>query len=215
MLSRTLEAYKTTLKLNDVQREVLVGLLLGDGHIEQPHVTPRARLKVEQRAEMKTYVKWLYGIFKDWVRSGIQSKTHSLKTTGRSYQYYGFTTFAHEELFFYRELFYPNGKKVIPANIDELLTPLGLTVWFMDDGSIKSHQSKGRILNTHSFTRNEVEKLCAMLQEKFSLDAWPREQKDGIQIYISGKSANALQALLEPHIISEMEYKLPWYNHSR
>lgn len=215
MRSRTLEAHKATLKLNELQREILVGLLLGDGHIEQPYIKPRARLKVEQRAEMKAYVQWLHDIFKDWVRSGIRSKTKSLKTTGRSYQYYGFTTFAHEELFSYRELFYPNGKKVIPSNIDELLTPLGLTIWFMDDGSVKSHQSKGRILNTHSFTSDEVESLCAVLQEKFSLEAWPRHQSDGIQIYISGKSANQLQSLVEPHILPEMRYKLPWHNHSR
>lgn len=215
MRSRTLEAYKITLHLTQRQREVLVGLMLGDGHIEQPYVKPRARLKFEQRAGMKAYVEWIHDIFRDWVRNGIRSRTKSLKTTGRSYQYVGFTTFAHEELYSYRKLFYPNGRKIIPTNIGELLTPLGLAVWFMDDGSVKSHQSKGRILNTHSFTRVEIERLCTVLQENFSLDAWPRNQQDGIQIYISGKSADVLQALLEPHFVPEMRYKLPWHNHSR
>tara|TARA_Y100000310_G_C20566364_1_gene755699 strand:+ start:366 stop:1013 length:648 start_codon:yes stop_codon:yes gene_type:complete len=215
MRSRTLEAYKATLKLTQRQHEVLVGLLLGDGHIEQPYTTPRARLKVEQRVAMKAYVEWLYEIFQDWVRSDIASKNHSLKATGKSYKSLGFTTFAHEKIMPYRQLFYPAGKKVIPGNLIDLLTPLGLTVWFMDDGSVKSHESKGRILNTHSFTQNEVEHLCSILQEKFELMAHPRQQTDGVQIYISGKSANTLQALLEPHIIPEMEYKLPWYGHSR
>lgn len=201
--------------MNDVQREVLVGLLLGDGHIEQPYVTSRARLKVEQREEMKTYVQWLYAIFQNWVRGTITPRTHSLKTTGKSYEYFGFTTFGHEEFMLYRQLFYPNGKKVIPDTLEDLLTPLGLSVWFMDDGSAKSHQSKGRILNTHSFTLKEVELLCAILQTKFCLDAWPRQQRDGVQIYISGKSADTLQALLEPHLIPAMRYKLPWHNHSR
>lgn len=214
MRSRILEAYKATLKLNDLQREVLVGLLLGDGHIEQPYATPRARLKVEQRAEMRTYVEWLYDIFQNWIRGAIASRTHSLKTTGKSYEYLGFTTFGHKEFMPYRQLFYPNGKKVIPNNLEDLLTPLGLSVWFMDDGSVKSHQSKGRILNTHSFSLEEVKQLCVILHEKFYLDAWPRQQRDGVQIYISGKSAEALQALLEPRIIPEMRYKLPLYGHS-
>lgn len=215
MRSRTLEAYKANLKLNNIQHEVLVGLLLGDGHIEQPYITPRARLKVEQRAEMWEYVDWLHDIFQNWVRGAITSRTHALRATGKSYEYFGFTTFVHEEFMSYRQLFYPNNKKVIPDDLVSLLTPLGFTVWFMDDGSVKSHQSKGRILNTHSFVLKEVERLCVTLQAKFDLDAWPRQQRDGVQIYISGKSADALQALLEPHIVPEMRYKLPWHGHSR
>ena len=39
MRSRTLEAYKAELKLTPCQHEVLVGLILGDGHIEQPYIT--------------------------------------------------------------------------------------------------------------------------------------------------------------------------------
>ncbi len=212
MRSRILEEYKTTLKLTPRQREVLVGLLLGDGHIEQPYITPRARLKVEQRIGAKEYVEWLYDIFHDWIRSDIRTRSKFLKSTGKTYKSCEFTTFTHEELMFYRELFYPDGKKVIPTNIYDILTPLGLAIWFMDDGSIKSHESKGRILNTHSFSKHEVLMLCAVLQDKFNLQAWPRKQKDGIQIYISGKSSETLQCILEPHVIPMMRYKLPLYS---
>jgi hypothetical protein len=212
MRSRILEKYKLTLKLTTRQHEVLIGLLLGDGHIEQPYITPRARLKVEQRIDAKEYVEWLYDIFHNWIRSSIRTRSKFLKSTGKTYKSCEFTTFSHEELMFYRELFYPSGKKVIPINIYDLLTPLGLAIWFMDDGSIKSHESKGRILNTHSFSKKEVLMLCAVLQNKFNLQAWPRKQKDGIQIYISGHSSKILQQLLEPHVIPMMRYKLPLYS---
>ena len=50
----------------------------------------------------------------------------------------------------YRELFYDlNGKKVIPVNLQELLTPKGLAFWFMDDG-YKS--KKGLYFSTESFS---------------------------------------------------------------
>lgn len=215
MRSRTLEAYKATLKLTLRQREVLVGLLLGDGHIEQPYITPRARLKIEQRARAHAYVVWLYGIFRAWVRNGIKSREVVLSTTHMSYQKNYFTTYAHEEFLPYRQLFYPTGKKIVPHNIGELLTPVGLATWFMDDGSVKSHQSKGRILNTHSFSHEEVNLLCEVLRNKFSLRAWPRKQRDGVQVYISGKSATLLQQLVEPYVVPEMHYKLPWFGHSR
>ena len=63
----------------------------------------------------------------------------------------------------------------------------------MDDGSIKSKQSKGVLLNTQSFTLKEVELLCTVLLSKFGVEGSPRrtpsEEKKGAgwQIYISGK----------------------------
>lgn len=213
MRSRALEAYKSKLKLTKNQHEVLVGLLLGDGHIEQPYLTLKARLKFEQRAAMRPYVELIYDIFQEWVRAEIKMKRAYLKTTKKWYAKYYFSTFVHEDFMVYRNLFYESGKKVVPANIGRILTPRGLATWFMDDGSIKSHQSKGRIINTHSFTQLEVERLCEVLNHKFNLDSWPRKQRDGIQIYISGKSATMLQNIIESYVIPEMTYKLPWFGH--
>lgn len=212
MRSRILEEYKKKLKLTERQREILIGLMLGDGHLEQSLCTPRARLKVEQREEAKAYVEWLYKNFQEWIRQNIRVRMKFLKTTNKSYRYHEFTTYSHEELMPYRQSFYPRGKKVIPDSIDAMLTPLGLAVWFMDDGSIKSHECKGRIINTHSFTEEEVKLLCSVLTKKFNLEAWPRQQDDGIQIYISAKSADILESLLLPHILPVMRYKLPSYS---
>jgi hypothetical protein len=36
-------------------------------------------------------------------------------------------------------LFYPNGVKIVPQNIYELLTPVALAHLIMGDGSVKSH----------------------------------------------------------------------------
>ena len=66
----------------------------------------------------------------------------------------------------------------------------------MDDGSLKSAQSQGVILNTHSLTLKEVEHLCRVLSQKFALKATPRKQRHQHKgqskmyypIYISGYS---------------------------
>ncbi len=44
--------------------------------------------------------------------------------------------------------------KVIPYNIDQLLTPIGLAYWFMDDGYA---ERSGFILCTDSFTESEID----------------------------------------------------------
>ena len=46
--SRDIEEYKQHLKLTRTQREVLVGLLLGDGHLETQNGGRTYRLKIEQ-----------------------------------------------------------------------------------------------------------------------------------------------------------------------
>ncbi len=52
----------------------------------------------------------------------------------------------------------------------------------MDDGSLKSKESKGTLLNTQGFIKKEVEFLIELLKQKIKL------QKDGFKIYISGHS---------------------------
>lgn len=63
------------------------------------------------------------------------------------------------------DLFYPNGIKAVPANIGELLTPVGLAFWIMDDGGY-SHGNL--LLLTNSFTLEEL--LVNILQTQFNLE---------------------------------------------
>ena len=152
MRSRAIEAIKATLTLTTRQREVLVGLLLGDGHLECSSHTPRARLKVEQSEKAAEYVRWLHNVFHEWIPGGIKSKTTFLQQTGRTYSKHYFNTYSHAAFLSYHHLFYRGRKKIVPSTIAELLTPLGFAIRFMDDGSIKSHESRGSILNKLPFS---------------------------------------------------------------
>jgi len=65
------------------------------------------------------------------------------------------------------ELFYLEGKKVVPKNIGDLLTPIGLAYWAMDDGT---KTGSGFRLNTQSFTLEENQLLIQVLKKKFDLN---------------------------------------------
>ncbi len=54
------------------------------------------------------------------------------------------------------------GKKQVPKDLEFMLTAVGLAYWYMDDGGIKSKESKGVFLNTQGFTKLENENLCAL-----------------------------------------------------
>jgi len=206
MRSLKLEAYKTSLILTQNQRDILVGLLLGDGCLEVLPKGDSARLKLEYSSKQKAYIDWLQGVFRQWIIGGPKRKiTHAF---GQAYEKYWCTTLSSPILKAFFDLFYRNHRKIVPQAIGELLTPIGLAVWFMDDGSTKSKESNGRILCTHAFSQSEVSLLCDVLKIKFYLHATPRRQKDGTEIYISGHSLAQLRILIEPYMVSSMRYKL-------
>ncbi len=195
------------LTLSKLQEEVLVGLVLGDGCLYRQQKSHNARLLVGQSLKQADFLVWLYEIFKDFVRTPPRSKIR--QRAGKQNFEMGFKTLSHCTFTKFYDLFYAP-KKIIPENINELLTPIAFAVWFMCDGSIKSKECKGRILNTQSFIRSDIDRLIIILNKKFRLKASIRMQKDGLQIYISAKSAKILDDLLRDRILPSFNYKLPF-----
>lgn len=181
--------------------------MLGDGCLETQNKGHTYRLKIEQSINHQQYVQHLYNLFSDWVLTPPQIKEKVSKN--HKSQNIAFQTVSHEAFRFYAHQFYRDGKKCVPKLIHRWLTANAIAYWFMDDGSIKSKESKGIIFNTQCFNRLEVEHLIKVLQAKFDLQASLRKQKDGYQIYISGKSFEVFAELVSPYLIEEMKYKLP------
>lgn len=206
MRLKSIEEYKKTVTLSALQKEILVGLLLGDGHIEMSPNGKSARLKVGQSVKNSEYVKFLYDIFSNVVR--MTPRTRTVKGFGKNFDRIEFTTLSLLEFKYFRDLFYIQRKKIVPESIAELLTEKGLAVWFMDDGSYKSKECKGKLLCTHNFTNDEIKLLCKVLKDKFCLDAISRYQIDGTEIYIRASSYNKLKELIFQHLVPSFYYKL-------
>ena len=207
MRSKVIEEYKSRLSLSKRQKEILIGLILGDGHLEKLYTPVLGRLKIEHSYKQKDYVDWLYREFRNWMRS--KPKTRKVNVWGKLRKNYRFSTYGHRILGEFRERFYEGKKKIVPNDLEKDITPLGLAIWFMDDGSIKSKSHKGIFLNTQGFRENSVIKLQKMLENKFGIESTTREEKNGKQIYLGGESGEKFIALTKPYIISSMKYKIP------
>ena len=208
MRSNEIEKHKSTLKLTDEQKEVLIGILLGDATLETQNGGRTYRMKIEHSAKQRAYAEHLYKLFSDWARTKPWERKVTLNN-GKTYTNIVFSTLSHPSLRFYAQQFYQGRVKVVPRLIGRWLTPKAIAYWFMDDGSIKSKQSKGVIFNTHGFQKQEVGRLIQVLCGKFHLEAKFRKQKEGYQIYVSGKSYESFTKLVLPHILPEMMYKIP------
>jgi len=103
-------------------------------------------------------------------------------------------------------LFYPNGIKIIPNNIYELLTSVALAHIIMGDGSV---QRSGLIICTDSYTVQDVVRLINVLMIKYRLDCWLRNHTPTQpRIYISQSSMPLLRTIVFPYMHSSMLYKL-------
>lgn len=153
----------------------------------------------------------LFEIFSPFCSSSIKLNSYTDKRTNKLYSSLFLRTKRLPLFTEYYNLFYSNGIKIIPNNIYELLTPLGLAHWIMQDGSFHK-VSKGIVLCTDSFTKEEVLLLIEVLQEKFNLKCTiqkaPNKSLNRFRIYISAKSMHILRELTQSYFNSSMLYKL-------
>src|SRR5438552_3400374 len=126
MRSRALEAYKNTLELSSVQREVLAGLLLGDACLETQNQGRTYRLKVEQAARHAAYINDLYSLFREWVLTPPTARSKRA-SNGNVTTNLAFQTVSHAAFRFYAQQFYADGCKRVPELIHHWLTPRGLS----------------------------------------------------------------------------------------
>ena len=207
MRSHSIEAFKKRLKISTFQRQLLVGLLLGDGHLETQNHGRTYRLKIEHSLTQKLYVDWLYEHWKAWTLTPPQRKEQLVQ--GKTYMKYWFNTVSHASLRFYGQQFYRERCKIVPKAISHWLTPLALAIWFMDDGSRKSHQTCSLLLNTQCFEEGEVMRLVQALKQRFDLDTRMRRQKEGFQIFIPSSEARRFVEIIQPYLHTSMRYKVP------
>ena len=182
---------KKNLKLTWQQKEIIVGLMLGDGCLETQNEGRTYRLKVEQSLKHKEYVDWLYKNFKDFTLS--EPKINKKFLNGKIYWNYGFQTMSCGNLRFFAHQFYnkdSRGKK-IPKIIKRLLNCRAMAVWFMDDGQTKSKKHKTLLINTQCFANKDLGLLRKALLEKFQIETTLKKERVGYRIYLVSKIGRA------------------------
>ncbi len=153
-------------ELTDRQKQYIIGFLLGDAYAEKHPVN--CRLGFHHSQTQLAFVNWKHELLKPY--SGkLTLYEDQDKKTGKFYKKCRFCTYTRQEFNIYRQLFYPQGEKIVPKNIGSLLTEAGLVGWYMDDGSYRKDRKTFR-LSTHCFSRGDVKFLQTVLKNNFSLE---------------------------------------------
>jgi len=164
--------------MKKIQKEILTGLMLGDGGLEVHKNGKNASLKVTRTLQDEEYNKYHFHVFNSY-NSKCANYKHYDKRTNKTYFCSVLKTSVHPEFTQWYKKWYPDGKKNVPNDIK--LTPTSLATWFADDGCIIAKPGMYHVkLATHGFSLQNVELLCDKL---YCMNLEPKIYRD-----ISGKN---------------------------
>jgi hypothetical protein len=185
---------------------ILIGSLLGDLHINRQRNSINSRLMFKQGKINEAYILHLYDLFKYYCGTGPKYSGNPHVKTGNINYSISFNTYSLPCFNNYYDLFYVDRVKRIPLNIGELLTPVGLAYWAMDDGC---RLKNNFVLCTDSYSFSEVELLIKVLKDNFDLNCtYLVRNEDQYRIYIKSDSMAKFRSLVTPHFHCSMMYKL-------
>lgn len=196
---------RDSLILSPEQRSLIYGTMLGDGGIIGNRINQQKnyRLHINHSDRQKELVFWKYNILKNFVL-----RPPSYRKENNSWR---FRTISHPQITEVHHLFYKDGKKVLPLNIENILKDeLSLAVWFMDDGGISRYSGKiqGYYLNTQSFCLEENQKLIRLFQKIYRLKVYKLKNKGNYRLYFGSQARNLFRQLIEDRILPSLNYKI-------
>lgn len=176
--------------LTQQQRDIAYGMVLGDAHLRP--MGWEANLSIEHGSGQAIFVDHLFDVFKLYtfadapqMRGKWRGDRYDPEAAKR------FDTFTHRVFSEIHEAFYrqegvtkggnPRHVKHIPMGIDRWLTPRVLAYHIMSDGSNTNDHALN--LNTHGFTKQEVEGYRDALQSRFALTTTIQRRFAGTKIY--------------------------------
>ena len=206
--------------------EALVGDLLGDGHLRfnkkgldgKPKPNTNAQFAMTLKSKEHTYYLW-QTIYHS-ICTNTQPHPWPNPKTGRPVSQYHFSSRALPSLSLIHHKWYIWSDeihkfiKILPSDIYESLTVIGLAHWIMGDG-YWDNTSKTVFICTDNFTYIEVMNLIKVLGKKFSLKSTVSRRTKANnnlcwRIRFSGtyENINLLRTLVQIHMIPSMLYKL-------
>ncbi len=196
------------MRLTKRQKAVLIGTVLGDAFLQSTG-KKNARLRLEHGYRQKHYLLWKVGIFPRLFQGEPSYIERIHPKTKRSYQYWRHQSNSSPVLGSWHRILYPEGCKRIPDNLRELLIePLGLAVWYMDDGYYYP-KDRNSYIYLGRVSKHEAQIAQRTIKDNFSVRSRVYDKKSkGFALFFSVAETKKLHKLLRSYMLPEFDYKL-------
>ena len=197
-----------SIKITPKQEGVVIGSILGDGYVQKTG-SKNARLRYEHSSKQKLYLVWKVSVLGTLFNGKPVFVERVHPKTNKTYKYVRHQSNSTPYLGKLRKIFYPEGRKIIPSNLQDLLKhPISLAVWFFDDGYLcKKHQGSYLYLGKVSSEEATVAQIA--IHHNFDIDSkvYPKGVK-GYALYFNSANTKKLVGLIKEFASSDMIYKV-------
>jgi predicted transcriptional regulator len=189
------------LEMTEEEFQVFLGTLYGDGHLTIPSDSKNARGHFAHSLKQQEYCFWKYDKLKRFCSKPRFEQEYDKRTEKI---YYSVRVLLRSYPCFTRlyPLLYNNKIKYISKQLINKLEPLGIAVWFMDDGYISGDAYH---LSTNCFTDEDLDLIIEMFKNKFDIEFTKFANH---VIRVRWKDCEKFRNLISPYIHSNCLYKL-------
>lgn len=197
---------RNMINLTKRQKDILIGTILGDAYLQKTG-QKNARLRLEHGAKQKEYIMWKVGELGNLFQGKPKSLERIHPVTKKTYSYWRHQSQSTPYLGKLRKIFYPEGRKTIPNNLEKYMSWLMLATWYMDDGYYYQKDGCGYIYlgNVSKEEANIVNKAI----NKMGIDNRIYSKKKGYAIYFPVSQMTILSKKIKKYIIPSLMYKIP------
>lgn len=178
------------------EKEVLDGLMLGDGCLSLGRHSRNPCLQITRASRDLAYLHWTADVFHARLtESAINVRDIPDRRTQKTYESARLRTRCDQAFLAERDRWYPNGMKAVPEDL--ALSAVSVAVWFADDGSVtrSSRRSPEIKFATHGFLESEVRRLSQLLVDRYA-ERFPVYEERGVGQFIIRAYGSAAKALL-------------------
>lgn len=193
------------LVFTDEQYQIFIGGLLGDSSLTVTKNCPNAYFSFAHSLKQEQYAKWKWEKMENLCHKPCYCTEHD-KRFDKDYKSICVKSYTNELFTRYLDKFYyvENGKRIkyINEEIINSLEPLGIAIWFMDDGYKEDY---GYCLSTNCFSEKDLNIIIKFFLDKYGI--LPTIHKNRV-LYIGSKYKDKFTKIVQPYIHPELAYKL-------
>lgn len=188
-----------------IQKQIILGTLLGDGYmLYREYTWSNCRLTFTHCLKQKEYALWKANQI--GLPYYIYYRNRLDKRTNKIYHSILIHFKANDIFNYYFDMFYQNKKKVATGLVINWLKPLGIAVWYCDDGNLyMSQDTKILTLSTDSFSDQERNYVINNFKRKYDLNF--KISKRGEIRLVSLREIKKFMAIFAQYIPDCMTYK--------
>lgn len=195
------------MKTNKKVRDLVLFMTLGDGTLNRQS----GYLAIRHCDTQKDYIEWKRNLIKSNIKT-----TEPYFVSNNGYGAWEIRTKSYKFIKTYRKFMYPNNvKNIANRRILDKLNPLGLAIWYMDDGGLSQKKQNGVVvanelmINTH-ICKEDNQIIIDYFKEVWDINFSQVKNKNAYRLRCGTKEARKFLDIVRPYVsqVKSMEHKL-------